>query len=355
MLPGDWWVLNGIVTTLTVNTISKCPLARQVNETLWVFPQEVMDLSKTDVGSISDHYLRDPRIISLFTLIFHARYVDNKDKDRAHLMLNTSGVVTCIKAITSRKTEVLLCSSVPDNIAKVNKQAMNKFREFIKFMADQSQMNYEIITTSENMPAAIVESLEKSRDAFKTLKWYYSKFKHLFHNVTDILNRANQEQDHFTRYLTAEKKAECEDILPLMLLLVELCSRFLHLDDNNDKYSQRNLYDFNVRNNQPVSTKSMTDVTLVDYYTSFTSVKNYFLFSTEGVLNMRDKLAVRINEFMLNSYYFIFSDEKLSSYIAYDNFHSDFEYLIDTCTMYEELESDLQKKVCYFYFFSLHN
>ncbi len=338
---GDWWVMTGVLAHLPTGTASHCKYARQIFDMVWIFPDEACP---NEASSVSVNY-RSGNVLCMLNILFHARYVDYKDRELAHLKLDQSGVVVCVKPITSKTTEVILYSDFADNYHKENRQCVHRLKMFTSFLASQALIQHRAIDASVYSPFSA--KLKAAVIVTTTVDNQCSRTDNEFLSMQDIVQQASANKAFDSSFPSDVEPGDQRrvSLLPFLVLYTELCVRFLFPNKVNEMYFRgRGLADLSARNTI-ISTNNKDGIvlTLVDYYVMFASVHEYYLRDVHSGLNMCDKLAERVNQFMMENSICVLSIDVLTRFMSFENFGNDLQYIISDAAV-----RDMTNKVCSF-------
>jgi hypothetical protein len=164
-----------------------------------------------------------------------------------------------------------------------------------------------------------------------------------------VVDEASSKRDDFKQSLTPaiiKEGSEYSDIVVTdMACIVEMCVRFLFPSLTFLPYKFNPLVC--LPRDSIVDCKGEKQVSLIEYYTMFTSVGDLFVRGMNGGLNMRDKLAERVNYFMMTKTFCVLSLDVLDDFLLGDTFYHDFEYLIELNTMFERVREVRCFDFCY--------
>jgi hypothetical protein len=311
---GFWWVMTGMLSFCQVDTIPSSVMARQLNDNVWLFPIELCDLTTNQV--VLDKAIS----VCESELLFHADYVDYANRAEAHLILESSGSVVCIRTIRAGQTDIKLYSNVADNEGKQNRAQLQHLNSFVLFLVEQ--VGFQLAAMPDPNISAIINRdkilLEVLSSAIGdcTVKSYLELINYV--DDWDLMSKNISE-----RHVAHEQHILCS--APLWLNLI---AQFLFPYTGVRFRELHKLTCFG-----EFIDVSDCEFTLIEFYTLFKSVSDKFNKymidnSAHAKLYMRDKLAVRVNDFMSKMRYLIPSIPQMNQCPGASNFGSDYEYMM---------------------------
>jgi hypothetical protein len=338
---GEWWVLTGVLAILPIDSLpNSCIFARQLTDKVWVFPQACYT---SDIESILTTHNRDVEFCE-YEILYSARYVDYSDRETANMKLHSSGYVECMRTIAANSTEVVIYSNIVDNKGKVERKQVHKFSLCVAFFA--SQISLQINQLVDNQKESIGERLSLDLAIIMTLKRYLYYNKNSIANINNLLITVNDELNKLDDYIPNEYKDKSNQIYNSLKLYIELILKLVFpLLSFSIDYTERDLYPV-VRYNSFI--KTPPELTVIDYYSFFESVREKYAHSAKNVLNLRDYLATRVNKFMSNSFFVILDNAAMLDFRGYVNFGSDFEYINQLHTIQMYIAAKKQVTFCFY-------